>query len=149
MKSRHHFSSAAEEERLLIYNFLPVYGGSSAIFVQNYYFDWRTLNLFLSPRAQDPTPSHIGTAWTLSAINMTRQTTVLCCFYQKTLVMGHLQTQFLVLAPSERPRCNLKEPWKPWYWLGYLQTNLLLVWVSECCRCRHPKLWPCFWDCNV
>lgn len=42
MKSRHNFSSAAEEERLLIYNFSPVYGGSSAIFVQNYYFDWRT-----------------------------------------------------------------------------------------------------------
>lgn len=39
MKSHHRFSCAAEEERALIYNFSPVYGGSSAIFVQNYYFD--------------------------------------------------------------------------------------------------------------
>lgn len=39
MKSHHRFTCAAEEERALIYNFSPVYGGSSAIFVQNYYFD--------------------------------------------------------------------------------------------------------------
>ncbi|XP_039971601.1 zgc:171566 [Xiphias gladius] len=39
MKSRHHFSSLAEEERGLIYNFSPVYGGIHAVFVQNYYFD--------------------------------------------------------------------------------------------------------------
>lgn len=39
MKSSHRFSSPTEEERLLIYNFSPTYGGSSAIFVQSYYFD--------------------------------------------------------------------------------------------------------------
>ncbi|KAL6112332.1 ggh [Pungitius sinensis] len=39
MKNQHHFSSAAEEERSLIYNFSPVYRGAHAIFVQNYYFD--------------------------------------------------------------------------------------------------------------
>lgn len=39
MKNQHHFSTAAEEERALIYNFSPVYRGADAIFVQNYYFD--------------------------------------------------------------------------------------------------------------
>uniref|UniRef100_A0A8C9XKR7 folate gamma-glutamyl hydrolase n=1 Tax=Sander lucioperca TaxID=283035 RepID=A0A8C9XKR7_SANLU len=39
MKNQHHFSSAVEEERALIYNFSPVYRGMHAIFVQNYYFD--------------------------------------------------------------------------------------------------------------
>ncbi|KAA8593593.1 hypothetical protein FQN60_009709 [Etheostoma spectabile] len=39
MKNQHHFSSAAEEERALIYNFSPVFRGTDAIFVQNYYFD--------------------------------------------------------------------------------------------------------------
>uniref|UniRef100_A0A3Q3XF98 folate gamma-glutamyl hydrolase n=1 Tax=Mola mola TaxID=94237 RepID=A0A3Q3XF98_MOLML len=39
MKNQHHFSSPEEEERALIYNFSPVYRGSHAIFVQNYYFD--------------------------------------------------------------------------------------------------------------
>ncbi|XP_034726430.1 zgc:171566 [Etheostoma cragini] len=38
MKNQHHFSSAGEEERALIYNFSPVYRGTDAIFVQNYYF---------------------------------------------------------------------------------------------------------------
>ncbi|KAM8915793.1 gamma-glutamyl hydrolase [Spinachia spinachia] len=39
IKNQHHFSSAAEEERALIYNFSPIYKGSDAIFVQSYYFD--------------------------------------------------------------------------------------------------------------
>ncbi|XP_071350909.1 gamma-glutamyl hydrolase [Trachinotus anak] len=39
MKNHHHFSSPAEEENVLIYNFCPVYGGSHAVFVQNYYFN--------------------------------------------------------------------------------------------------------------
>ncbi|KAM4583424.1 gamma-glutamyl hydrolase isoform 1-T2 [Fundulus diaphanus] len=39
MKSQHHFSNPDEEDRALIYNFSPVYRGSNAIFVQNYYFD--------------------------------------------------------------------------------------------------------------
>ncbi|XP_047203868.1 zgc:171566 [Girardinichthys multiradiatus] len=39
MKSQHHFSNPAEEDRALIYNFSPVYRGSKAVFVQNYYFD--------------------------------------------------------------------------------------------------------------
>uniref|UniRef100_A0A3P9KC80 folate gamma-glutamyl hydrolase n=1 Tax=Oryzias latipes TaxID=8090 RepID=A0A3P9KC80_ORYLA len=38
-KNQHHFSSAAEEEKALIYNFLPVFRGTDSIFVQNYYFD--------------------------------------------------------------------------------------------------------------
>lgn len=62
MKNQHRFSSPAEEERALIYNFSPVYGGSSAIFVQNYYFDWRTelqnvkrlsLSMNVSPQPQN------------------------------------------------------------------------------------------------
>ncbi|MEQ2248548.1 hypothetical protein ILYODFUR_020122, partial [Ilyodon furcidens] len=39
MKSQHHFSNPAEEDRALIYNFSPVYRGSKAVFVQTYYFD--------------------------------------------------------------------------------------------------------------
>ncbi|KAF3690328.1 Gamma-glutamyl hydrolase [Channa argus] len=39
MKSNHHFSSAAEEEKALIYNYSPVFKGIYAIFIQNYYFD--------------------------------------------------------------------------------------------------------------
>uniref|UniRef100_UPI0037E70476 gamma-glutamyl hydrolase n=1 Tax=Semicossyphus pulcher TaxID=241346 RepID=UPI0037E70476 len=39
MKSKHQFSSSAEEERALIYNFSPVYRGIHAVFVQNYYFN--------------------------------------------------------------------------------------------------------------
>ncbi|KAM9759862.1 gamma-glutamyl hydrolase [Menidia menidia] len=39
MKNQHRFSSPAEEDRALIYNFSPVYRGSTAVFVQNYYFD--------------------------------------------------------------------------------------------------------------
>ncbi|XP_038147329.1 zgc:171566 [Cyprinodon tularosa] len=39
MKSQHRFSNPAEEDKALIYNFSPVYRGSNAIFVQNYYFD--------------------------------------------------------------------------------------------------------------
>lgn len=42
MKNDHHFSSDLEEERALIYNFSPVYGGIHAVFMQNYYFDWWT-----------------------------------------------------------------------------------------------------------
>uniref|UniRef100_A0A3B4ZX18 folate gamma-glutamyl hydrolase n=1 Tax=Stegastes partitus TaxID=144197 RepID=A0A3B4ZX18_9TELE len=38
-KNQHHFSSPAEEDRALIYNFSPVYRGIHAVFVQNYYFD--------------------------------------------------------------------------------------------------------------
>ncbi|XP_004068950.1 gamma-glutamyl hydrolase [Oryzias latipes] len=38
-KNQHHFSSTAEEEKALIYNFLPVFRGTDSIFVQNYYFD--------------------------------------------------------------------------------------------------------------
>ncbi|XP_061788415.1 gamma-glutamyl hydrolase [Nerophis lumbriciformis] len=38
MKSRHSFSSPAEEEQALIYNFSPIFKGSNAIFVQIYYF---------------------------------------------------------------------------------------------------------------
>ncbi|GAA6223889.1 gamma-glutamyl hydrolase-like [Lates japonicus] len=39
MKNHHNFSSLVEEERALIYNFSPIYGGIHAVFVQNYYFD--------------------------------------------------------------------------------------------------------------
>ncbi|KAM4740234.1 gamma-glutamyl hydrolase [Anableps anableps] len=39
LKSQHRFSNPAEEDKALIYNFSPVYRGSNAIFVQNYYFD--------------------------------------------------------------------------------------------------------------
>lgn len=39
MKSSHRFSSPAEEESALIYNFSPVYRGADAVFLQNYYFD--------------------------------------------------------------------------------------------------------------
>ncbi|XP_013870805.1 gamma-glutamyl hydrolase [Austrofundulus limnaeus] len=39
MKSQHRFSSPAEEEEALIYNHQPVYRGTTAVFVQNYYFD--------------------------------------------------------------------------------------------------------------
>uniref|UniRef100_A0A1A8DXY0 folate gamma-glutamyl hydrolase n=1 Tax=Nothobranchius kadleci TaxID=1051664 RepID=A0A1A8DXY0_NOTKA len=39
MKSRHHFSSPAEEQKALIYNFSPIYRGVNAVFIQNYYFD--------------------------------------------------------------------------------------------------------------
>ncbi|XP_073325012.1 gamma-glutamyl hydrolase [Pagrus major] len=39
MKNHHHFSSPAEEEKALIYNFSPVFRGMNAIFLQNYYFD--------------------------------------------------------------------------------------------------------------
>ncbi|XP_024126772.1 zgc:171566 [Oryzias melastigma] len=38
-KSQHRFSSAAEEEKALIYNYSPVFRGTTSIFVQNYYFD--------------------------------------------------------------------------------------------------------------
>ncbi|XP_019716078.1 gamma-glutamyl hydrolase [Hippocampus comes] len=39
MKNQHKFSSPAEEEQALIYNFSPVFRGISSIFVQKYYFD--------------------------------------------------------------------------------------------------------------
>ncbi|XP_041837433.1 zgc:171566 [Melanotaenia boesemani] len=39
MKNQHRFSNPHEEETALIYNFLPIYRGSDAVFVQNYYFD--------------------------------------------------------------------------------------------------------------
>uniref|UniRef100_A0A1A7YS48 folate gamma-glutamyl hydrolase n=1 Tax=Iconisemion striatum TaxID=60296 RepID=A0A1A7YS48_9TELE len=39
MKSRHRFSSPAEEGKALIYNFSPVYRGVNAVFMQSYYFD--------------------------------------------------------------------------------------------------------------
>ncbi|CAL8402645.1 unnamed protein product [Arctogadus glacialis] len=39
MKNFHNFSSAAEEDKALIYNFSPDYKGQGAIFIQNYYFD--------------------------------------------------------------------------------------------------------------
>ncbi|KAM4588036.1 gamma-glutamyl hydrolase [Odontesthes bonariensis] len=39
MKNHHCFSSPAEEDRALIYNFSPIYRGIKAVFVQNYYFD--------------------------------------------------------------------------------------------------------------
>ncbi|XP_051932320.1 zgc:171566 [Hippocampus zosterae] len=39
MKNQHKFSSPAEEEQALIYNFSPVFLGISSIFVQKYYFD--------------------------------------------------------------------------------------------------------------
>ncbi|XP_029990345.1 gamma-glutamyl hydrolase isoform X2 [Sphaeramia orbicularis] len=39
MKNHHHFSSPSEEEAALIYNFSPVFRGTGAVFVQNYYFD--------------------------------------------------------------------------------------------------------------
>uniref|UniRef100_A0A665T8A1 folate gamma-glutamyl hydrolase n=1 Tax=Echeneis naucrates TaxID=173247 RepID=A0A665T8A1_ECHNA len=38
-KNHHHFSSVAEEERVLIYNYSPVYAGFKTIFVECYYFD--------------------------------------------------------------------------------------------------------------
>ncbi|XP_061926241.1 zgc:171566 [Entelurus aequoreus] len=39
MKSQHSFSSPAEEEQALIYNFPPIFKGANAIFVQIYYLD--------------------------------------------------------------------------------------------------------------
>lgn len=39
MKSKHHFSNLAEEQRALIYNYSPVFRGTNAVFVQMYYFD--------------------------------------------------------------------------------------------------------------
>ncbi|KAL4655697.1 gamma-glutamyl hydrolase-like [Arapaima gigas] len=39
MKNQHRFPNVSEEEKALIYNFTPVFGGLSSIFVQNYYFD--------------------------------------------------------------------------------------------------------------
>lgn len=39
MKNHHHFSNPSEEEAALIYNFSPVFRGTGAVFVQNYYFD--------------------------------------------------------------------------------------------------------------
>ncbi|XP_076864672.1 gamma-glutamyl hydrolase [Brachyhypopomus gauderio] len=39
MKNQHHFSSPAEEEKALIYNFTPVFTSLRSIFIQNYYFD--------------------------------------------------------------------------------------------------------------
>lgn len=38
MKNHHHFSSPAEEQSALIYNFSPVFTDLKALFVQNYYF---------------------------------------------------------------------------------------------------------------
>lgn len=37
-KNHHHFSSPAEEQSALIYNFSPVFTDLKATFVQNYYF---------------------------------------------------------------------------------------------------------------
>ncbi|KAM6927444.1 gamma-glutamyl hydrolase [Xenentodon cancila] len=39
MKNHHRFSSPAEEDRALIYNFHPIYRGIQSVFIQNYYFD--------------------------------------------------------------------------------------------------------------
>lgn len=39
MKNQHKFSSPVEEENALIYNYSPVFRGSHAVFIQNYYFD--------------------------------------------------------------------------------------------------------------
>uniref|UniRef100_A0A8D2ZI73 folate gamma-glutamyl hydrolase n=2 Tax=Scophthalmus maximus TaxID=52904 RepID=A0A8D2ZI73_SCOMX len=39
MKNFHRFSSPADEDKALIYNFSPVFRGVDAVFVQNYYFD--------------------------------------------------------------------------------------------------------------
>ncbi|XP_026875986.2 zgc:171566 isoform X2 [Electrophorus electricus] len=39
MKSQHHFLTPEEEEKALIYNFIPVFKGLNSIFIQYYYFD--------------------------------------------------------------------------------------------------------------
>ncbi|XP_060766751.1 zgc:171566 [Neoarius graeffei] len=39
MKSQHHFPTPSDEEKALIYNYVPVFKGLDSIFIQNYYFD--------------------------------------------------------------------------------------------------------------
>ncbi|KAI5607551.1 hypothetical protein C0J50_1862 [Silurus asotus] len=39
MKSQHRFPTQADEEKALIYNYIPVFKGVNSIFIQNYYFD--------------------------------------------------------------------------------------------------------------
>lgn len=39
MKSQHHFPTPSDEEKALIYNYIPVFKGGNSIFIQNYYFD--------------------------------------------------------------------------------------------------------------
>ncbi|KAL7837642.1 hypothetical protein SRHO_G00273530 [Serrasalmus rhombeus] len=39
MKNQHRFPTPQEEEKALIYNYMPVFKGLDSIFMQNYYFD--------------------------------------------------------------------------------------------------------------
>ncbi|KAL6464856.1 hypothetical protein MHYP_G00271730 [Metynnis hypsauchen] len=39
MKNQHRFQTPQEEEKALIYNYMPVFKGLDSIFMQNYYFD--------------------------------------------------------------------------------------------------------------
>lgn len=39
MKNQHSFSTPSDEEKALIYNYIPVFNGVNSIFIQNYYFD--------------------------------------------------------------------------------------------------------------
>lgn len=37
-KSQHRFPTPSDEEKVLIYNYIPVFKGVDSIFIQNYYF---------------------------------------------------------------------------------------------------------------
>lgn len=41
MKNNHHFPSVEEEEKALIYKYIPVFTSMDFYFIQNYYFDWQ------------------------------------------------------------------------------------------------------------